>query len=252
MNEEQIRKAEEIVKNSTVKEIEKKYALYEHLATIEEVEKYKLPYRVLIDQKKNIIGKGYTQVSDTYPLPGYPKADRPIFNYPIDYIDDNPTYKGADSEKLKDANKQVLLSFIDKYRHDWSNADTNEWDYYLIHLLANYDFDSFTVFDFYGENKEIPQADLDLLRKYYKRKQKQFTDNPSKYFNNEPTYTNEERKKYSFSTHLVKYSDEVIKKYDEETSNSDSAKWVKDKYGNLKTSTPSILENGLYVDYDFL
>ena len=211
MNEEQRRKAEEIVKNSKIEEIEKKYALYLHLDTVEEVSKYNLPYKVLKEHHKNEIGKGYARICSLYPLPGYPKDERPMFNYPNDYNEDNPTYGGGTSDKLKAEHKQILDDFIAKYEKDFN--DTQVWDYYLIHLLKGYDFNTFTVFDFYGENKEVPQADLSLLRKYYTRKQKEFESNPGNYLSEEPTYTEKERREYSHGTHLVRYSDEVIQKH---------------------------------------
>lgn len=236
MNEEQRRKAEEIVKNSKLKEIEKKYALYTHLGNVETSGIYQLPYKVVKDYNATCIEKGHAFITDVYPLPGYPSDERPIFNYPGDFNVDIPVYGGGDSIYLKEEHQRTLTAFTEQYEKDFNDAKT--WDYYFLHLLQGYDFDSFTIFDFYGENREeMTQADLQLTKNYYKRKQKQYTENPGDYLNVEPTYTDKERNKYTMSSYLVNYDEETLKKHYD--SLSDSIK----KYVAYEDVT-SVLANG--------
>ena len=251
MTEEQRIKAEEIVKHSAVDEIEKKYALYEHLATIEEVEKYHLPYRILKDHKKDRFNKGYADIGNLYPLPGYPRDKRPLFNYPNDYDTDVIEYMGGDSSKLKAEHKQTLYDFIKTYSHNYDDwlENNSVWRYNFLHLLAPYDFMTFTVFDFYGDKREISQADLSLLQKTYTRFKDEYLSNPGAYLQDEPTYTDQERKQYTHTSHLVKYDEELVNAYKKKCYDnaSDRARHYMEMSSDLDIY-PTILANGTVND----
>lgn len=210
LTKEQERKAR-LALLPTYEDLEKAQAYANHNIAKGWFDEYGLPYRVALDFLKGYrYDSGHPYINPCYPLPGYPKDKLLLFIFPfdfdtephpedIDYTDEDGIkhIKSLDMfNRLKPEQDKQARAQAEQFRK-WHDTHTPEWEYYFFHFFANYDFDKFTEFDFIGTNGEMNNADLSLLQKVYSRYRDEYLENPDKYFNDEPTYTDEELKQYT-------------------------------------------------------
>ena len=126
---------------------------------------------------------------------------RPTYIYLSYGYVDTDTVNGYPTGGRLSEIKQAQLDASAKPYRLW-NLETKEgrkaWKFYYVPLLAGYDFDGFTAFDFIGTTEDIEQAELDRLRTYYKRLQADYDKNPTDYYNGDMDADTDDYTRYRY------------------------------------------------------
>ena len=214
MNDIQRQKAKEVVAANhliDVKELEKLYALNCHLWSIQMIDKFNLPYRILLDYFKKYgyqymkggqaaVKDGIVLLNRCYPKPGYYMPDLIGVSMYIKKDVLNPLVivrSGAFADDLTSTNYDLRIDIAEgselkaeieakaAAQHTW-NLSTHEWEYEFAHFINAADFDCYTNFDWWG-NKAAPNEEQENRMNYWKSLQADYHMNPNKYRREEPT-----------------------------------------------------------------
>lgn len=162
--------------------------------------KYELPYRCyynyLLDRAHHPSNK--LMLNPCYPEPGYPiewilKVDKNDFDIPKELIGSR-TIDPYTYDNLKPEVKEQVNQI--RYRFSTWGAFDEKWHKIFGKYIANYDFESFTCFDFYGctlgelntDETSVTQDDIELLQRVYNRFATKYKENPNIYRVREPEY----------------------------------------------------------------
>lgn len=204
-------------------------AVQEHLFTMQMVNVYNLPFKILRDYYKKY-GYKYLKSTDTahndsivllnrcYPRPGY-LIDKLIGVNTSDinllegrFADDlNDLKLVIKDDRLKE---EVESTAAEQHLWDLSTAAGHKhWEYYFAHFLASAHFDEYSYLDWWGErtpNEVMTQAQQDRIA-YWKRLQRAYLRNPENYMQEEPQYLPEYEGKYTNAMMYLK--DEIVSPY---------------------------------------
>ena len=189
-----ISQAKEALAQQTMRELQKRLALSEHLENERLVEILHLPYRVIKEQ-----GRLYQERGEMPPNQYYPKnwsTVTPFWEWvqyahpelaPI-FVQDSRfdecikfMFNGMDNlgEENYTEHYKALRSEYEQAQRAFD--DEGKRRYYLARFLQGYDFGSFTAFDFFG-NTRHSNKDVEVFRNECIELQADFEKNRDKYF----------------------------------------------------------------------
>lgn len=208
-------KARQVLAAESLPDLDKMYAIREHLWIMQMIYAYNLPFKILHDYFKKYGTKhqradaahndSIVLLNRCYPRPGY-LIDKLVY-VPQKSV---KLIEGVFADDLSD----LKLTINDKElktkaestaaeQHVWdlrTAAGRKNWEYYFAHFLQSAHFDEYSHFDFWGEksapNGRTTQEQQDRIA-YWKRVQSKYLRNPENYMQTEPPYLPEYDGKYT-------------------------------------------------------
>jgi hypothetical protein len=169
---------------------------------------YALPYRAYYDylRKRAKEPSNTLMINPCYPEPGYPidgiiRVTKSDFEIPKEAIESSPGEDLYIYNYLKPEIKAQVDAIINRFS-PWHNATTfsPEWKKIFLKFIKDYDFDTFTCFDFFGatigeindpEIGLVDESQIEVCKAVYKRLADEYKENPERYEYQEPIYHEE-------------------------------------------------------------
>ena len=162
---EQREKAEKAIRSKKIQDILKRHALERRNRCIEDVSFYDLPFRVLYSLRQP---REQIKLNRFYPF-------RAASAETEEKIREALRVEREKSREISEERRDEIRISIESI--DYTPSDQRE--YYFTCFLSGWDFSSFRIWDWTGDN--IPQPEADRLRRYYTERQGLYEDHPERF-----------------------------------------------------------------------